>query len=78
MCTHCNTDHFDHFNNVIKSRMMICTGYVESMGNKTSMYKVWWENLKERYQRPRQRSEDSIKINLKETKWDDVDWIYLA
>jgi len=29
-------------------------------------------------QRPRKRSEDSIKINLKETGWEDVDWIYLA
>jgi hypothetical protein len=48
------------------------------MGNKTNVYRVWWENLKERDQRLRQRSEDSIKINLKETRWEDVDWIYLA
>ena len=48
------------------------------MGNKTNVYRVWWENLKERDQRPRQRSEGSIKINLKETGWEDVDWIYLA
>ena len=78
ICTHCNTDHFDHFDNLIKSRRMRCTGCVASMGNKTNMYMVWWKNLKERDQRPRQRSEGSIKINLKETRWEDVDWIYLA
>jgi len=75
MCTHCN---FDHFNNVIRSRRMRCTGYVASMGNKTNVYRVCWENLKERDQRPRQRSEDSIEVNLKETGWEDVGWIYLA
>jgi hypothetical protein len=63
---------------VIKSRRIRCTGYVASMGNKTNVYRVWWENLKERDQRHRQRSEDSIKINLKETGWEDVDWNYLA
>jgi len=52
ICTHCNTDHFDHFNNVIKSRRMRCTGYVASMGNKTNVYRVWWENLKERDKDP--------------------------
>jgi hypothetical protein len=57
---------------------MTYTGYVASMGNKTNVYRVWWEMLKERDQRHRQRSEDSIKINLKETGWEDVDWIYLA
>jgi len=73
-----NTDHFDHFNNVFKSRRMRCTGCVASMRNKTNVYRVWWENLKERDQRPRQRSEDSIKINIKETGWEDIDWIYVA
>ena len=61
VCTHRNTDHFDHFDNVIKSKRMRCTGYVACVGNKTHVYRVRWENLNERDQRLKQR----VRIVLK-------------
>jgi hypothetical protein len=40
---------------------------------------VWWESQKER-ERPlgRRRSEDNIKIDLREKRWGGMDWINLA
>jgi len=41
--------------------------------------KFWSENLKEKtLGRPRRRREDNIRMDLRETGWEDVDWMHLA
>jgi hypothetical protein len=39
----------------------------------------WWESQEERPRgRPRFRSEDNIKLDLREIRWGSKDWIVLA
>jgi hypothetical protein len=40
----------------------------------------WWESQKERdhWKDPRRRWVDNIKMDLKQTEWDGMGWIYLA
>jgi hypothetical protein len=38
----------------------------------------WWESQKRPLGRPRPRWEDNIKMDLRETGWDGMDWIDLA
>jgi hypothetical protein len=46
------------------------------MGRRGIHVGYWWESKKERpLGRPKRRWVDSIKIDLRETGWDGMDWI---
>jgi hypothetical protein len=62
----------------IKSRRMIWAGHVARMGR--SAYRIFVGNpeSKRPLGRPRRRWVDHNKMDLREIKWDGMDWIDLA
>jgi hypothetical protein len=64
---------------MVKSRRMRWAGHVAQIGNKRNAYRilVGKPEGKRPLGRPRCQWEDSIKIDLSEMGWDDVDWISL-
>jgi hypothetical protein len=65
---------------VIKSRRMRWTGHVAHMGEGRDVYRVLYGRSKGKkpLRRPRQRWENNIKMDLRETEIDGVNWIQLA
>jgi hypothetical protein len=65
---------------MIKSRRMRWAGHVARTGEKRNAYRILVGNSegKRPLERPRRRWVDNIKMNLKETEWDGMDWIHLA
>jgi hypothetical protein len=65
---------------VIKSRRMRWTGYLSCMGEGRGIYRVLVERPKRKRPlvRPRCGWEDNIKMGLKETGIDRVNWIQLV
>jgi hypothetical protein len=64
---------------VIKSRRIKWAGHVASMGEITSVYKVYIQNAERMrpFRRPRYRWEDNIKMGLKQTGCESMNWIHL-
>jgi hypothetical protein len=68
-------------NRQIKSkRMMRWAGHVARMGEGRNMYRflVGKPKGKRLLERPRRRWKDGIKMDLRETGWESVEWINLA
>jgi hypothetical protein len=65
---------------MIKSRMMRWTGYVAQRGAKRNAYGilVGKPEGKRPLGRPRRRWVDNIKTDLRDTGWEEMDWIDLA
>jgi hypothetical protein len=65
---------------IIKSRRMRCAGHVARMGERWNSYRLLVGNPggKRPLGRPRRRWVDSIRKDLGEVGWGDVDWIGLA
>jgi hypothetical protein len=65
---------------MIKSRRMRWVGHVARMGVKRNAYRILVGKPEGKRQlgRPRRRSVDNIKIDLREIECDDIDWIDLA
>jgi hypothetical protein len=65
---------------MIKSRRIRWAGQVAQMVEKTNAYRILAGKAegKRPLGRPRRRWVDNIKIYLKETGWDFMDWIALA
>jgi hypothetical protein len=65
---------------MIKSRRMRWAGHVTRMGEKRNAYRilVGKPEGKRPLGRPRRRWVDNIKMDLREIKWDGMDWIDLA
>jgi hypothetical protein len=65
---------------MIKSRRMRLAGHVARMGEKRNAYRILMGNPggKRPLGRPRHRWVNNIKMDLRETGWDSVDWIDLA
>jgi hypothetical protein len=63
-----------------KSRRMRWAGHVARMGEERNVYKVLVGKPegKRPLERPRHRREDGIKMNLRETGWEGVEWIHLV
>jgi hypothetical protein len=65
---------------MIKSRRMRWAGHVAQMVEKRNAYRTLVG--KPEGQRPlvrsRRKGADNIKIDLRQTRWDGMDWIYLA
>jgi hypothetical protein len=66
--------------NMIKSRMIRWAEHAARIGEKRNAYRilVGKPEGKRRLGRPRRKWVDNIKINLRETGWDGMDWIDLA
>jgi hypothetical protein len=64
----------------IKSRRMRWAGHVARMGEGRNVYRfmVAKSEGKRQLERPRRRWEDGIKMDLRESGWGVVEWIYLA
>jgi hypothetical protein len=62
---------------MIKSRRMRWAGHVARMGEKMNAYRTFVGNPegKRPLGRPRRRRVDNIKMDLRETEWDGMDWI---
>jgi hypothetical protein len=65
---------------VIKARRMRWAGHVACMGEVRGAYNilVWRPEGRRPLGRPRRRWEDTIKMDLREIGFGDVDWIHLA
>jgi hypothetical protein len=65
---------------IINSRRMRWARYVPHMGEKRNAYRIMVGKPegKRPLRRPRRRREDNIKMDLRETGWDAMDWIHLA
>jgi hypothetical protein len=65
---------------VIKARRMRWAGHVARMGEVRGAYNILVGRPEGRRSlgRPRRRWEDSIKMDLREIEFGDVDWIHLA
>jgi hypothetical protein len=65
---------------VIKARRMRWAGHVSHMGEVRGAYNILVGRLEGRRPlvRPRHRWEDNIKMNLREIRFQNVDWIHLA
>jgi hypothetical protein len=65
---------------VIKARRMRWAGHVARMGEVKGAYNILVGRPEGRRPlgRPRRRWEDNIKMDLKEIRFRDVDWIHLA
>jgi hypothetical protein len=65
---------------MIKSRRMRWAGHVARMGEKRIAYRILVGNPegKRPLGRPRRRWVDNIKMGLRGTGWDGMDWIDLA
>jgi hypothetical protein len=61
---------------IIKARRMGCVGHVARMGQKRNAYRLLVGKPEGR--RPRRRWLDSIRMDLVDVGWGDVDWIGLA
>jgi hypothetical protein len=64
----------------IKSRKVRWARYVERMGQMRNAYKLLVRKPegKRPLVRPRRRWECKVRMDLKEIRWEDVDWIHLA
>jgi hypothetical protein len=64
----------------INSRRMRWAGHVARMGEGRNVDRVLVGKLKGRrpLERPRRRWENGIKMDLRETGWEGVEWIHLA
>ena len=64
----------------IKSRRMSLGGHIACMGEGRGVYRVLVEKPEGRRTlgRPRHRWEDNIKMDLKEVRCEDMDWIEVA
>jgi hypothetical protein len=62
---------------MIKSRRMKWAGHVARMGEKRNTCRILVENSegKRPRERPGRRRVDNIKMDLRETGWDGLDWI---
>jgi hypothetical protein len=67
-------------NRMIKSRRVRWAGYVARMGVKRNVYRILVRKPKGKRPlgRPRGRRVDNIKIDLREIRWDGMEWIDLA
>jgi hypothetical protein len=65
---------------MINSRMLRWAGHVARMGEKRTAYRILVVEPEEKKPlgRPRRRWVDNIKIDLRETGWDGMDWIDIA
>jgi hypothetical protein len=65
---------------MMKSRMMRWTGHVAQMAEKWNAYRIFVRKPdgKRPLGRQRRRWVDNIKMELRETRWGDMDWIDLA
>jgi hypothetical protein len=65
---------------MIKSRRMKWAGHVARIGEKRNAYRILVGNPegKRPLGRPKRRGVDNIKMDLRETGWDGIDWIDLA
>jgi len=65
---------------VIKSRRMRWTGHVARMAEVRSTRKVLFgkPEMKRSFGRSRRRWGNNIRIYIKDTVWEGLDWIYLA
>jgi hypothetical protein len=65
---------------MIKSRRMRWAGHVACMGEERNAYRILVRKPEGRRPlgRPRCRWVDNIKMDLRETGWDGVDWVDLA
>jgi hypothetical protein len=65
---------------MIKSRRMICAGHVAQIGEKGNACRtsVGKPEGKRALGRPRRRWVDTIKLDLRGTGWDGMDWIDLS
>jgi hypothetical protein len=65
---------------MIKSRRMGWVGHVVRMGKKRNTCRIWVGEPegKRPLVRPRRRWENNIKMYLRETGWDGMNWIDLA
>jgi hypothetical protein len=65
---------------MIKSRRMRWAGHVTRMRAKRNAYRILVGNPegKRPLGRPRRRWVDNIKMDLREIRWDGIDWIDLA
>jgi hypothetical protein len=65
---------------MIESRRMRWAGHVARKGEKRNAYRtlVGMPEGKRPLRRPRRRWVDSIKMDLKEIRWDGMDWIDLT
>jgi hypothetical protein len=64
----------------IKSRRMRWAGHVARMGERRNAYRILVGKPEGRRSlgRPRRRWVDNIKIDLREIRWNSVDWVDLA
>jgi hypothetical protein len=69
-----------HIIRIIKSMRMIWAGHIARMGFKRNAYKLLVRKPegKRPLEGPRRRWVDSIRLDLGEVGWSDVDWIGLA
>jgi hypothetical protein len=65
---------------MIKSSRMRWAGHVAQVREKRNAYRIltWKPEGKRPLRRPRRRWVDSIKMDLREIRWDGMDWINLA
>jgi hypothetical protein len=65
---------------MIKTRKMRLAGYVTRMREKRNAYRilVGKPEVKRPLGRPRRRRVDNITMDLREIRWDAIDWIDLA
>jgi hypothetical protein len=64
----------------MKSRRMVWAGHVARMGEERKVYKVlvWKSEGKRPLGRPRRRWENGVRMDLRETGWEDDEWVQLA
>jgi hypothetical protein len=65
-------------NRMIKSRRIRCAGHAARMGRRGMHIGYCWEGQKRLLGSPRRRWVDNIKMDIRETGWDGMDWIDLA
>jgi hypothetical protein len=65
---------------VSKSRKVIWVWHVACMEEMRRAYKILFRKFERMkpFERPKYRWEDTIRMDLRETGWEDVDWIHLA
>jgi hypothetical protein len=65
---------------IIKSRRIRGAGHVARMGKKKNAYRILVEKpeAKRPLGKPRRRSEDNIRMDLREIGWGGMDWTRLA
>jgi hypothetical protein len=65
---------------VIKSRRMRWTGYIAHIGQVRNLFKILIRKPKRKRPlgRSRHKWEDIIQMDLREIRWEVVDWMHLA